>query len=99
MLLESTDDVTEVFRQCLGERENLLLESELGPAFFDLTTGVAGELFQKFVNYHSLLVIIVANPESYGVRFTELVFELRDHANIRFFDSEVKARAWLIKSV
>ena len=49
MPLKSVDDVAEVFRQCLGEKDNLLHEPEL---------------FQKFVNNHSPLAIVVVSPEN-----------------------------------
>jgi hypothetical protein len=36
----------------------ILYEKNLNPAFFDLSTGMAGELLQKFSNYNMKLAIV-----------------------------------------
>lgn len=78
------------------ERGGLLLdESQLGPAFFDLATGLAGELFQRFTNYRVRLAIVVADPGIHGPRFTELAYEHRAHHAVRICPSERAARQWL----
>lgn len=41
-----------------GASHVILHENSLRPAFFDLKTGMAGEILQKFTNYHMGLVII-----------------------------------------
>ena len=41
-----------------GARSIILDERNLQPEFFDLKTGVAGEILQKFSNYHMKLAII-----------------------------------------
>jgi hypothetical protein len=78
------------------ERGGLLLdETQLGPDFFDLSTGLAGQVFQKFTNYRVRLAIVVAEPKVYGSRFRELAYEHRTHNSVRFFGSEQLARQWL----
>ena len=78
------------------ERGGLLLdESQLGAAFFDLRTGLAGELFQKFTNYRVRLALVIADPASHGSRFSELAHEHRSHNAVRIYDSEQLARRWL----
>lgn len=78
------------------DKEGLILtEGDLSPAFFDLRTGLAGELFQKFTNYGLRLAIVLPDGEVYGERFGELVYEHRRHALIRFFLSAEAASAWL----
>jgi hypothetical protein len=73
----------------------LLDETQLGAAFFDLRTGLAGEVFQKFTNYRVRLAIVVANANAYGPRLSELVYEHRSHNAVRFFASNQLARQWL----
>jgi PadR family transcriptional regulator AphA len=73
----------------------LLDESQLGANFFDLHTGLAGEVLQKFTNYRVRLAIVVADAQAHGSRFSELVREHRSHAAVRFFDTEQRARQWL----
>jgi Domain of unknown function (DUF4180) len=78
------------------ERGGLLMdETHLGPDFFDLRTGLAGEIFQRFTNYRVRLAIVVAEPEAYGPRFRELAYEHRAHDCVRFFASAQLARQWL----
>ena len=78
------------------ERGGLILdEKELSPDFFDLKTGLAGQVLQKFVNYRTKLAVIVRDPAGYGASFSELVYEHRTHPNVRFFSAEQTARQWL----
>jgi hypothetical protein len=73
----------------------LLDETQLGAAFFDLRTGLAGEVFQKFTNYRVRLAIVVANTNAYGPRVSQLIYEHRAHNAVRFFGSSQLARQWL----
>lgn len=78
------------------ERGGLVLsEQDLCPDFFDLRSGLAGEVFQKFVNYRAPLAIVLADSNAYGERFSELVYEHRRHATLRFFPDADTARQWL----
>ena len=73
----------------------ILDEQQLSPDFFDLRTGFAGELLQKFSNYRARLAIVVTDSSAYGSRFSELVYEHRSHPAVRFFGSAQLARQWL----
>jgi uncharacterized protein DUF4180 len=73
----------------------ILDEKDLSRDFFELRTGFAGELLQKFVNYRARLAIVVADAAVYGSRFSELVYEHRSHRSVRFFSSPQLARQWL----
>ena len=42
----------------LGANKVIISESNLNPQFFDLKTGLAGEILQKISNYHMKLAII-----------------------------------------
>lgn len=92
-------DARRLFESALDEGSSLLLEEQLGSAFFDLRTGLAGELLQKFVNYRVPAAIVVASPEDYGDRFVELHREHRSHPLVRFFSTESDARAWLCAKI
>jgi len=73
----------------------VLDEKELSVDFFNLRTGFAGEVLQKFTNYRARLAILVADPSAYGSRFSELAYEHRSHRFVRFFSSGQLARQWL----
>ena len=78
------------------ERGGLVLdEKNLTADFFDLNTGLASLVLQKFVSYRTKLALIVRDPSIHGGRFGELVHEHRIHPTVRFFRSEQPARQWL----
>jgi hypothetical protein len=78
------------------ERGGLVLdEKNLSPEFFDLKTGLAGQVLQKFVNYRTKLAVVVRDGSIYGGRFGELMYEHRIHPTVRFFSEEQSARQWL----
>ena len=93
--VRSFADVSETIGACLGVSGLILAESDLGPEFFDLRSGLAGELFQKFVNYRVQVAIVLPDPTAYGERFGELAYEHRTHKLIRFVCSADEAKAWL----
>lgn len=93
--VHSLRDVSDVIGACLGAAGLLLGEAELAPAFFDLKTGLAGELLQKLVNYRVRTAIVVPDPERHGERFTELAREHATHPVIRFLRTREEAEVWL----
>jgi hypothetical protein len=94
--IQSIRDVSDALGAVYDADGLLLTESDLSPEFFDLRSGIAGELFQKFTNYQIHLALVVNNLEVYGERFGELAFEHRNHKLIRFFDSIETAKLWLL---
>jgi len=93
--IRSFNDIPDALGACLGNGGLILTEDDLSPEFFDLSSGLAGELFQKLVNYKVRTAIIVTDPEIYGDRFAELAYEHRSHPVIRFCRSRDEADAWL----
>ena len=78
------------------ERGGLLLdETHFSAEFFDLSSGLARQVLQKFTNFRARLAIVVVDPAAYGGGFGELVHEQRNHPAVRFFSSEQPARRWL----
>jgi hypothetical protein len=49
---------------------------DLDPAFFDLSSGVAGDIVQKLVNYHRTAVIVGELPP-HSAHFTDFAREVR----------------------
>jgi hypothetical protein len=93
--IRSMSDVSGAIGATFGAGGLILAESDLAPEFFDLKTGLAGELFQKFTNYRLRLALIVSEPERYGDRFSELAREHQSHANIRIVGTKDEATAWM----
>ena len=92
--IRSSNDVGEAVGAALG-RGLILSEHDLGPDFFDLRTGLAGELIQKLVNYRVRAAIIVVTPEAHGPRFGELAHEHTTHPTLRFVRSIDDAMRWM----
>jgi Domain of unknown function (DUF4180) len=93
-MIRTTNDLVDALLQ--GPQAGLILsEADLSPAFFDLRSGLAGELLQKVVNYRARLAIVLVDPAAHGERFSEVVHDHRRHPAVRFFRSEAEAREWL----
>jgi len=95
LAIRETTDIATALGAGMDSGGLLIDESQLGPDFFDLRTGLAGEVLQKFTNYRVRLAIVVADALAYGGRFNELVREHRTHNAVRFFETEQLARQWL----
>jgi hypothetical protein len=95
IFIESAQDVLSALEACFGTAGLVLAERDLGPKFFDLRSGLAGELFQKFTNYRLRVAVVLPDPKAQGERFSELAHEHTSHQLIRFVGSTDEAVAWL----
>lgn len=93
--IRSAKDVSDAVSACFGAKGLVITESELVAEFFDLRTGLAGEVMQKFVNYRKRVAIVVADLAAHGDRFSELALEHRHHDLIRFVSTTAEGVAWL----
>jgi hypothetical protein len=93
--IRSFSDISDALGACFGTEGLILTETDLVREFFDLRTGLAGELFQKFINYKVRVAIVLPNPEAYGERISELAYEHSSHNMIRFVRSQEEAHVWL----
>lgn len=82
---------------CIEQRAQVLLLN--GPAlsaeFFDLSTGVAGELMQKLTNYGIRMAGVVPDLRAQSPRFREFAREPNAGRQVRFFTTRQEAKAWL----
>jgi len=92
--IRSSGDVSNAIGACLGMGGVILADTDLSPEFFDLRTGLAGELFQKFMNYRIPVAIVVPDPDAYGERFSELAREHSSRGLIRLVRSLNEATEW-----
>jgi hypothetical protein len=93
--IHSPGDIARALSASVEKGGLVLDEKDLSADFFDLGTGFAGTVLQKFVTYRTRLAVIVRDPSSYGSRFSEMAHEHRTHPAVRFFGSEQQARQWL----
>lgn len=90
--LETPDDALAVIGS--GVRRCVFTLDDLSPDFFDLRNRAAGEVFQKLINYHCQVAIVVPAAHGLGDRVTELAREHARHPVVRFFPTEAAALAW-----
>lgn len=65
----------------------ILYEKDLAPAFFDLKTGLAGEILQKFSNYRVRLAIVGDFSKYPGKSIADFIYESNKHTQVNFVDS------------
>jgi len=94
--IRSFSDISDALGASLGSVGLVLTENDLAQEFFDLRSGLAGELFQKFTNYRLRVAIVLPDPGTYGKRFSELAYEHKSHNMIRFVGTTDEAKAWLL---
>ena len=90
------DPVAAVVR-CIehGSRVLLFDAGALPDAFFDLSTGVAGELVQKLVDYDVRMAAVVPDLAARSARFREFAREANARRQFRFFETREEAVAWI----
>lgn len=96
--LATEKDASLVIEACFSARTHdaLLYPANLPPAFFDLSSRIAGEYLQKWRNYR-IRVALVAPPGSvtFSSRFGEMAAEEATGSAFRMFDTRDAAVAWL----
>ena len=80
-----------------GAGHVLLLERDLGPGFFDLTTGSAGEILQKFANHRMKLVIVCDVDAIPSASARALVHECNRGRQVAFVPDEEGAFATIAR--
>jgi len=93
--IRSFSDISDAIVACYGAKGIIFTEDDLAQEFFDLRSGLAGELFQKFTNYKLRVAIVLPDPDAYGERISELAYEHKAHNMIRFVRSKDEAETWL----
>jgi len=97
-LLRKVDDANLVVEACFSARirSALLYAPNMTARFFDLSSGEAGAILQKFRTYR-IRVALVCPPDSvrFSSRFPELIAEENRLPYFRFFESADAAREWL----
>ena len=73
----------------------MLYSENLPDRFFDLSSGEAGAILQKFRNYNIRLAIVCSSSVRLSQRFGEMVAEERRGRNFGLFETKDSARQWL----
>jgi PadR family transcriptional regulator, regulatory protein AphA len=95
-LIAGEQDALSWIALCGEEKTSkLLIHAEnLTPDFFDLSTGIAGEILLKFVNYY-IRVAAILTPELVNRgKFREMVLETNRGSDFRVFSDRKQAENW-----
>jgi hypothetical protein len=97
-LISSEQDILDLFAESYEYNTNLFLlyESNFHPDLFDLKTGLAGAVFQKFAVYRAKAAIVLDSGTEKNIRFEEYIYECNQGNQVRFFADPKKAVKWLV---
>lgn len=98
-VIENEQDALELVAIC-GEYDThrLLIHSEnLPDEFFQLKSGVAGNILQKFSNYYIKAAAIIPAERVNQGRFREMALEANRGSYFRIFVERKEAEGWLVK--
>ncbi len=96
-VIQKIADALDLVAAC-GEQgtNHLLLQAEnLSSAFFDLSSGLAGEILLKFSNYRIKVALVMPPDLQVSECFAEFASETRFNREFRIFYSEDSATQWL----
>ncbi|WP_437752137.1 DUF4180 domain-containing protein [Sorangium sp. So ce1389] len=96
--MSSVRDVDRVIEACFSDRVGcaLLYAANLTPAFFDLSSGEAGAMLQKLINYEiRLAVVCPPGAVDFSSRFGEVVAEERRGRHFGVFEAREAAVEWI----
>lgn len=100
IVLNDTQDSIDLMANCRyqGAGAMIIKEENITPTFFDLKTGIAGEILQKFSNYNFKLAIVgnFLKYESKSLR--DFIYESNKAGRINFVNSMDEAEHCLTKS-
>jgi hypothetical protein len=90
-------DVLDLVARCGEHNTQRLLchAANFAPEFFDLKTGLAGIVFQKFATYSITAAMVIDPATVTSQRFRELMLESNKGRHFRFFTGQPAAEEWL----
>jgi PadR family transcriptional regulator AphA len=96
--IHTEQNALDLIAACIENDTNLLMihAEALVDDFFELRTGLAGSILQKFVNYHVKAVVVLTDSQKMQGRFKELSAESNKGSSFRVFSSKAEAENWLL---
>jgi hypothetical protein len=92
--LSKAQDAGDLMGSCFNSKTTKLIiyEKNLIPSFFDLKTGIAGEILQKFVNYNFKIAIIGDFSKYQSNVLKDFIYESNRQGEINFVTSIEEAK-------
>lgn len=97
--IRNTDDALDIMGNCShqGAGGIVIHERNIVPEFFDLRTGIAGDILQKFSTYGMRLAIVGDFSKYTSKSLRDFIYESNKVGRINFVSSMEEARATLAK--
>lgn len=97
--ISTENDALDLVALCGENDTNLLMihYTALSEDFFKLKTKVAGNILQKFMNYHIKAAAVLPNEIIQKGRFRELASETNKGNYFRMYESKAEAEQWLLQ--
>jgi hypothetical protein len=91
-------DGADPVRACIenGSPRMLADDGALPPAFFDLSTGMAGDIVQRLTLYEIRMAAVVPDVSAHSGPFQDFAREANRGRWFRFFPDRAQALAWLL---
>lgn len=98
IVINEVQDALDLMADCSyrGARKIIIREEHIIPEFFDLKTGIAGEILQKFSTYDVILAIVGDFSKYPGKSLKDFIYESNKTGHINFVDSIKEARDKLV---
>lgn len=99
ILINETQDALDLMADCrYNGAESIIIQKEnINPLFFDLKTGLAGEILQKFSNYRMRLAIVGDFKNYTSKSLRDFIFESNKTRRIIFVDTVDEAIEALVR--
>jgi hypothetical protein len=99
ILIKETQDALDLMADSgyHGSSKIIIHEKNITPDFFDLKTGIAGEILQKFSTYNIQLAIIGDYSKFSSKSLKDFIFESNKYGRINFVNTTEEAINSLIK--
>ncbi|MCI8483966.1 MAG: DUF4180 domain-containing protein [Lachnospiraceae bacterium] len=99
-VLSSEKDAIDLVSACFSNDTGSLLlhERSVSPDFFNLRTGLAGAVLNKFQTYNIKTALIIQDMELLEGRFGEMVMESNKGNEFRVYDSVQAAEEWILSA-
>ncbi len=99
LLINTTDDAFDIMINCRYQDADavILYAKNIHPLFFDLRTGMAGEILQKFTTYGVRLAIVGHFEQYESKSLTDFIYESNKRKFINFVSTTDEALKVLIQ--
>lgn len=99
VLIHETQDALDIMAECTYQDswKIIIHEKNIIPDFFDLKTGIAGDILQKFSTYNVQLAIVGDFSKYESKSLHDFIFESNKYGRINFVKTTVEAKERLAK--